>query len=101
MSFQFIGQGEFDGMQDTLVFSSDPNQTDDEIRSLQLHYFQLGMIRFLAQTDMAEFLDVSFTKEVEVEEVEDLWNNWVFSFNVDGWFNGQESFNSTNIWTGV
>lgn len=101
MAFQFIGQGEYEGMADTLTFSSGPNQTSDEIRVLQLLYLRLGMIRFLAQTDLAEFLDVSFTREVEAEEVKDPWNNWVFNFGISGWFNGQESYNSSDIWSSV
>lgn len=99
MSFQFIGQGEFAGMTDTLTFSSDPNQTSDEIRALQLQYFRMGMIRFMAQTDLAKYVNVEFNREVEIEEVNDPWNNWVFSVSANGWFNGQESFNSLNVWT--
>lgn len=102
IAFQFIGMGQFEGNRDTLTFATDPNQTQDEIRELQLKYVRLGMMRYLVLSDLVDLFEIQFEEiDVAPEDVEDPWNNWVFSTSVNGWFNGQETQNSTSIWANV
>jgi len=101
--FEFIGQGRFVGMNDTLIFVSDPTNTSDELREGRKTILTRGLLPYAMHTSVVEKMTVSFDVdgESEPEEVEDKWNNWVFSINAGAWFNGQESYQSFSGWSSI
>jgi len=58
---------------------------------------KLGLIRYAAHTPIADQLSISYSAPEAKEKVVDKWNNWFFSTSLNGMFNGQQSYNSTNI----
>lgn len=91
------GRGQFAGKNDTLVYVTDQELSEDGVRAKTVKYLQLGLIRYLSQTPLAEDVIIKFDRAVDVAQPEDRWNYWVFRSSVDGWFNGQSSYSSLNL----
>lgn len=102
-TFSFEGQQEFSGMNDTLRFTSLPDDTDDKIRSEQLRMLKMGLIRYVARTPLSKEIQISHNPLLNEQEVIDRWNNWLFSLRISPHFEGEESmkelllFNSLRI----
>lgn len=97
---EFIGKNDFEGVDDLVVFSTNPDMTDDAVRKETLRYLTLGLVRYWTKKGTVE--DVSVTVKApddseEKEEVEDPWNYWVFRLGANGFFNGQEASRFSNI----
>ena len=99
----FIGKNDFESINYKLSFSTDSNMTGDDVRKRILENIKLGLVRFWIEKGSLEGISVSApTPEVEEaeeakEEVKDPWNSWFFRLSANGWFNGQETNNSSNI----
>lgn len=98
----FIGKNEFEAIKYKISFSTDTNMTRDDVRKRIIEYIKLGLVRFWIEKGTLDEVSVSVpTPEVEEEldkpKVEDPWNYWVFRIGANGWFNGQETNNSSNL----
>ncbi|EDP72677.1 hypothetical protein FBALC1_16287 [Flavobacteriales bacterium ALC-1] len=96
----FIGKGEFETINYKLSFSTDANMTRDDERKRILENLKLGLVRFwIAKGTTTEVTINVPTPENEEEKVEekDPWNYWVFRVGANGFFDGQESNNSSNL----
>ncbi|PIU45732.1 MAG: hypothetical protein COS95_02155 [Ignavibacteriales bacterium CG07_land_8_20_14_0_80_59_12] len=87
----FIGQHEFQGMNDTLRFATTKSATEDDIRKEFVRTLKLGLVRYTAKTPLAEYISVSFKEPSQPAAVKDTWNYWVFSLSLHGYINGQKS----------
>lgn len=87
----FIGQHEFLGMDDTLQFATTMSATDDDVRKELVGTLKKGLVRYTAKTPLAEYISVSFNEPSQPAAVEDNWSHWVFSLNLNGYINGQQS----------
>lgn len=97
-TFMFYGQGEMSGYNDTLVISTDVNNTKDEIRRKQLKVIEIGLASYLVKKGYIEDIALTFNNYEETVEEEDPWRKWVFRLNGGAWFNGEEQYSnlSTN-----
>ncbi|NOY38263.1 MAG: DUF481 domain-containing protein [Chlorobi bacterium] len=94
-TFHFLGQKEFKGMNDTLVYVGEIDDTREMVRNGQLKTLKLGLARYVARTPLAEYLNIEYNPpEKEKEVVEDKWKSWVFDLRVSGFLNGQKSRSS-------
>ncbi|MRR19961.1 hypothetical protein EG827_07180 [bacterium] len=103
-TYKFQGLGRFDGMNDTLTFSSGPDETSSVIRIQRTTLLKAGLIRYAARTPILDELEISHNGNFDdQEEVEDKWKNWVFELETSPRFNAEESYkrlqfnNSVNI----
>lgn len=94
----FMGQKEFEGMEDVLKFVSKKTDTEDEIRKGLVKTLKAGLVRYVAKTPISELLNISIEKEVEPTAVEDKWNFWVFSLSGRSFLNGEKLANFYSIW---
>lgn len=94
-SYFFVGQRRFEGMKDTLTFSSMPSSTQDEIRSSQVRTIKMGLMRYVAKTPLSKYMNIAFTQPLSETVSTDPWNNWVFRTSVSGFLNGEQSYKST------
>ena len=96
----FIGKGEFEAINYKLQFSTDTNMTNDDVRNRILENLKLGLVRFwIAKGTIGEVsvnVPTPENEEVKVEE-KDPWDYWLFRLGANGFFNGQESNNSSNL----
>ncbi len=96
-TFNFIGLREFSERDDTLMFASRPDDTDDETRGDLIRTFKLGLVPFIASSEIGRRLDVTYRGprgESAVEQVEDPWDLWVFNLRAGGELEGESSENS-------
>lgn len=102
-TYKFQGFGRFTGMNDTLTYSSTPDETSSVTRTHRTNLLKAGLIRYAARTPILVEIDISHNGNFEEEEVTDRWKNWVFELETSPRFNAEESYkrlqfnNSFNI----
>lgn len=94
----FIGQKDFKGKEDTLKFIAAESDTDDTIRREMVRIIKMGLIPYISGTPLAKKISIKYLKPEKLQEIVDKWNNWVFSISLDGWLNGQKSYNSISLY---
>ncbi len=90
-TFTFHGQEKFKGMNDTLTFTSSPDQTNTIIREKLTNLLKIGLMRYVARTPLIDKIDIVHNDELESEEVIDRWNNWVFEISTEPQFEAEEA----------
>jgi len=99
-TLKFIGLGAFQGVDQTLTYNAAPTATDDEIREGFAESFRLGLVRYAAQSTIANRLRVTFKKAegaAGASPAHDPWNYWVYRINGNGDVNGEESSKGRSI----
>jgi hypothetical protein len=77
-SFLFMGQKEFQGQNDTLIYITAPDVTDEETREGQIRTLKLGLMRYVAKTPVASHINITYNQPRQNEFIEDRWKSWVF-----------------------
>ena len=94
---EFIGQGRFSEMHDTLKCVSVESDSEDMVRQGLIRVIRMGLLRYAAKTPVADYLSVVYTPPSKPAPVIDKWNCWVFKIALSSGINGQESFHSYNF----
>ncbi|MEM7369542.1 MAG: hypothetical protein AAF587_13145 [Bacteroidota bacterium] len=85
----FIGKESFSSIAQSLSMHTLPNSARDLVRKEVAKTITLGMVPYVAQTDMASNIEVQVaskeTKNTRTLE-HDPWNNWVFRVHANGNF---------------
>lgn len=97
-TLSFIGQKEFEGMNNTLKYYTHKDDTQDDIREGLVEVIKKGLMPYVANTPIADRVSVTFKEEVKPTDVEDKWNFWVFSTSLSGFFDGEETSKYTSIY---
>lgn len=85
-TLSFIGQGEHGGREHTLIFTSQDNDTFDEIRKGLVEIIKVGLVPYVIETSVASKIAVSYNEENSTSQViNDPWNNWVFEVYAGGY----------------
>lgn len=87
----FIGRNKFQGMADTLVLNTLPNDADDKVRRELARVFKLGLTRFVARSPIATRVQVAYAapfgvqrqQQVGAANLKDPWNLWTYSTNAN------------------
>jgi hypothetical protein len=101
VTIEFIGQGKYKQMVDTLKFFTKESDTDDMTRRAAVRTLKMGLMRYVAKTPLAEHVAIDYTKPSEPMAVADKWNYWVFEIDAGGWLDGEKSIRNLNVWGGV
>ena len=91
-TFNFIGLRELAGREDTLQYISDRDDTADEVRAALTQTLKLGLMRYVAETLVAQRIRITYqaaTEAAPAGPVEDPWNLWVFRTGVGTNLNGE------------
>ena len=85
-SLAYIGQGDYDGMNENLVYNSAPDETTEVTRIGRSQVLQIGLMKYVARTSISKDIQFNFkNKEQQDEEiVEDKWKSWVFNIDISG-----------------
>lgn len=89
----FQGQMEFKGMNDTLVYTSNPDESSTIVREKKTNLMKMGLMRYVARTPVFSEIEIRNNSALEQEEVIDRWNNWVFELQTSPRFTAEESYN--------
>lgn len=90
-SYFFIGQKQYKGLNDTLIFSSRPDDTTEHQRQGRTNMMKMGLMRYVARTPVYNEVKISHSGVIEEEEVSDKWNNWVFELETRPRFESEET----------
>jgi hypothetical protein len=99
-TLDYLGRDDFVGQDRSLTYTSDPDDTDAEVREGLTQTMALGLVRFVDTSPIAPRLLVTYREpEVAVvqREEDDPWNLWVFRLNANGSLNGESQQNSHSI----
>jgi hypothetical protein len=98
-----IGRGRFAARVDTLRYLAGKTDTPDDQRRGFAHILKLGLASYAATTPLARDLRVEYSppNRGAAQQIHDPWNYWVFSVNMNGFFNGQKSINSQSVFGSI
>ncbi len=98
---QFAGKKSLAGLRDTLKFSTNAVNTDNEIRDLLLMRVKLGLVRYAAHSSTGDCLKIESDSDQDSMDIgigsnpdEDRWNAWVFRAGANGNVSAQKVFQS-------
>jgi hypothetical protein len=97
-TYFLVGQNMNAGMYDTLSFVSAPDATYEEIRHQEVNTHKLGLMRYIAKTPLARYVQINFTEPISETVSTDKWDSWVFKTQLSGWFDGQQTYSSNNLY---
>jgi len=98
----FFGQKLFEGKNDTLKFSSLPNESENITRDKTVEILKLELVNYLSKSQIADKILITFKApdQVPVKE-EDPWDFWVFKFSLNGYLNSQERYDFLNLYGNI
>lgn len=92
-TFFIVGQGKYSGMADTIKCNISPDDTPDIKRSKEVKALKMGLIRYIAKTPIAQYMNISFTEPLSETVSSDKWNSWVYAANLWAYISGQSTYN--------
>lgn len=89
----FIGRGPFEGMNNVITYWAPGNNTSDDTRRGLVNMIRMGLVPYIAGTDMVNNISLSIWggRETESVPVIDPWKNWVFEIFGGANFNKEAS----------
>ncbi len=100
-TFAFVGQMEYEGIYDTLVYSSRPDDSRDITRIWRTQMLKMGLMPFVAKTPLYDQVVIDPTEQMVSQEVVDRWNNWVFELQIEPQFEGEESYKELDLGSAI
>ncbi len=85
-TLSFIGLKNHKGKDATLKYFSKPTDTADQIRKGFTNILKQGLIPYVYDTPLSEFISISYARRENVPQTQpqDKWNYWVFSVGLRG-----------------
>ncbi len=96
-TYFFQGQKEFRGMNDTLFFSTRPDDPADVVRESRTRMLKAGLIRYAARSPLITQVDIIHNEDLEEQEVTDKWNYWVFEIEANPEYEAEESYKAFDL----
>ncbi len=97
-TYYLTGQHEFEGMNDTISYSTNPDETTDQIRQKEINCLQMGLIPYIKKTPLAQYIRISFSEPLKETVSTDKWNNWVFGLSLNTYLDGQKTVKSQEFY---
>jgi hypothetical protein len=96
-TIKFTGQKKFKGVNDELYYISNRDDSEDTVRKGIVVKLKLGLLQYIKNSKLSEYINIVFTKSDKPEQVKDKWNNWIF--NINGGFSqgGEKSYKYKSI----
>ena len=96
-TYFLVGQNEYSGMRDTISFVTTPDETTEGRRAKEVNTLKMGLMRYVAKTPLSKYMNITFSEPLSETVSSDKWNSWVFRTSVNGYLQGQKSYNSNYI----
>jgi len=90
-TFTYQGLKDFKGINDTLTYTTNPDETSPIIREKKTSMLQMGLMSYVARTPLFNEIEIKHNTELAQEQVIDNWNNWVFSLSTEPQYQAEES----------
>jgi hypothetical protein len=96
-TFFIVGQGKFSGMMDTLKCNISPDETYDMQRAKEVLTLKMGLMRYVAKTPLARYMNISFSQPLSATVSSDKWNSWVYQISLNAYTSGQSTYNNAYL----
>jgi hypothetical protein len=99
----FDGAGSLAGVRDSLTTVTRQGDTEDEVRRELVRTLSVGLVRYARSSPIANQLQVTRrtpdggTSTAAARGAKDRWNLWVFSIRSHMFGNGDDNYNSMNV----
>lgn len=97
----FLGQRRFSGREQTMSYSAGATATEDEVREELVRLLRAGLVGYAVDTPAGKQITITYAQPEETATTgtpeSDPWNFWTFTVGVNGFFNGEDQFNSSNL----
>jgi hypothetical protein len=90
-TFTYQGLQDFKGVNDTLSYTSNPDETSTIIREKITNMLQIGLMKYVARTPLFNQIEIRHNADLERQEVVDKWNYWVFALSTQPQYQAEES----------
>ena len=105
-ALDFRGKADFEHIKKQLKYETTPIMTRDEVRSGLAQKISLGLVYYMAETDMAELIKISVPDDIAEKKTmmtvtEDPWNNWIFEIYGQGEFETESNQSELNYEFGL
>jgi len=98
VSINFIGLHRFTGIDAVLTYTAPQASTADEQREGLVRVVKRGLVRYIADTPLADQVIVTFSApRGRAEDVDDRWNLWVFRTSFGGSVSGERANQGRSI----
>jgi hypothetical protein len=98
----FIGQNKFAEMNDTVKYTTNKTDSDDQTRIKMVKALKMGLVRYISKSPVADQMNISFPKQQQkIEQPKDDWDYWVYRLSSNGNFSGEKNYNSTSIYNSI
>jgi hypothetical protein len=89
-TYTFHGQHDFTGMDDTLTYTTSPDQTGTTKPKKRTDMLKMGLMQYVAKTPLFDEIEIKHNENLEAEEVVDRWDHWVFELSTEPQFDSEE-----------
>jgi hypothetical protein len=99
-TLSFIGQKDFQGVDDKLQYTSGPAESADAVRRALAQVLKRGLVRYVNHTSLADRVEITSQPSaggLTRAAGPDPWNYWAFRTMLNGLFDGEEAFRSTSV----
>ncbi len=96
-TFAFMGQENFEGMNDTLVYSSRPDDPIENTRRGRTQMMKMGLMRYVARSPLYSEVVIGSTRSVDEQDITDPWNYWVFEVEAEPRINAEETLTQLSM----
>ncbi len=93
-TLNFSGRNQFAAHEVVLYFTTQENDTENNIRVKMARTLKLGLIPFITNTPIANNIKISYSLPKKQLPKIDRWNNWVFRIRMGGELKGEKSAKS-------
>lgn len=97
-TLNFSGQEQFASDDVILKHVSGKIDTANEIRSGLARILKIGLVRYAANTPVADRISISYKDDAKPASIEDKWNFWVFSVTGRAYFDGEKMSRYYNLY---
>jgi hypothetical protein len=91
-TFFIVGQGKYNGMTDTLKCNISPDETYDIQRAKEVKTLKIGLMRYIAKTPLAQYMNIYFSEPLSQTVSSDKWNSWVYRASLNAYTSGQSTY---------
>ena len=102
-TLEFIGRGDFEGVDNTLEYGVSQTATEDEERERLARVLKGGLVRYVSQRPQFENLRFAYEApegEATAEERQardDPWDYWIFEVGLEGQLDGEQRSSSSSV----
>ncbi len=92
----FIGQKRYAGIDHLLEYVAAAGSTEDETRKGLSNVLKMGLIHYVAQTDLASQIQITRSRPKAATQpvaTRDPWNYWFFRASLNGSISGEQLYN--------